>query len=296
MRSEFSTCDCPGPASDKPASRSRRHGETEVHIRLKRLALLWAQAHRYSACAFEVNLPLSRYRADVAAYRSAPNETRARSSSVPAASGKCKPGAETAATASQTISGEIGTTAIFECKQALVDLRRDNGSTTAIRERLDKTYRRRQVLERNLRIHYPQARIADSLFPEFDSHDFAAIGHKGYSRALRELSALQNRLFDCTKFETLVRNRCANLFYLVLPDELFRESEIPRGWGALVESNGALTLKREPAWHETTAKSRIRFLHRIAAAGTRLLNRQLAIMVADISLPKEHSVPTVRAS
>ena len=46
-----------------------RRGETETHIRLKRLAIIWAQAQGYSACAAEVSLPQCRYRADVAAYR-----------------------------------------------------------------------------------------------------------------------------------------------------------------------------------------------------------------------------------
>jgi hypothetical protein len=91
------------------------------------------------------------------------------------------------------------------------------------------------------------------------------------------MRALQNRLYDCTKFDKLIRYRCANLFFLVLPEELFRDSEIPIGWGALVESNGALTLMRKPLWHDATAEGRIRLLQRIAIAGTRLLNRQLQI-------------------
>ena len=171
--------------------------ETSTHVRLTRLALLWAQAQGYSACALEVSLPHCRYRADVAAYRPKP-------------------------------SG-VGLTAIFECKQALPDLRRDNCRSVAVRARLETVYRRRQILERNLRVHYPNLRIADSLFPEFDSYDFAAIEHHGYARVLRELSALQNCLFDCTKFEKLLRYRCANLFFLVLPNELFEEIEIPVG-------------------------------------------------------------------
>ena len=220
-------------------------GETARHARLKRLAFLWAQARGYSACAMEVSLPGCCYRADLAAYRPHRNET--------------------------------GATAIFECKQTLVDLHRDNGSSAASRERLQEVHQRRQVLEGNLRVHYPQLRIADSLFSEFDSHDFAAIKHRGYTRVSCELKALQNRLFDCTKFEKLVRYRCANLFFLILPEELFHDSEIPIGWGALVESDGALTLMRKPTWCETTAANRIRFLHRIAAAGTRSFNRQLEI-------------------
>ena len=89
-----------------------RSGETEAHRRLKRLAVLWAQAHGYAACAVEVTLPRCRYRADVAAYR-------ARGS-------------------------EPGVTAIFECKQVLSDLRRDNCCSSTARERLQTVDRRRQ--------------------------------------------------------------------------------------------------------------------------------------------------------
>jgi hypothetical protein len=226
------------------------HGETATHARLKRLAFLWAQAHGYSACGFEVSLPRCRYRADVAAYRP---DTK-----------------------------DVGSTAIFECKQALPDLRRDNGCSSATAERLEVVYRRRQVLEKHLRGHYPALRIHDSLFAEFDSHNFGAIGHRTYTRVLRELSALQNRLLDCTKFETLTRYRCANLFFLVLPKELLREPEIPFGWGALVESNEELSLVHKPIWHEMTAENRTRFLERIAGAGTRALNRQLKITFDDV--------------
>jgi hypothetical protein len=224
-------------------------GETATHRRLKRLALLWAQAQGYSACGFEVSLPRSRYRADVAAYRPHRNG---------------------------------GLTAIFECKQTLVDLRRDNCRMTATRERLEAVHRRRQILERSLRVHYPYLRVNDSLFAEFNSHDFTAIKHRGYTRVLCELSALQNRLFNCTKFETLLRYRCADLLFLVLPNELFREPEIPTGWGALVESNGALELVLKPAWHESPPEKRLCLLQRIAAASTRRLNRQLGITFEDV--------------
>ncbi|HEY6071110.1 MAG TPA: hypothetical protein VIU85_07035 [Chthoniobacterales bacterium] len=235
-----------------------RNGETEAHTRLKRLAALWAQAQGYSACAMEVMLPRCRYRADVAAYR--PNRKQS-----------------------------TGTTAIFECKQALVDLRRDNGCTATTMRRLEKIHARRETLERNLRVHYPALRIADSLFAEFDSHNFEAIEHRGYKQVARQTRALQNRLFDGTKFETLIRYHCANLFFLVLRDDLFRESEIPIGWGALIESAGELKLVRKPVWHETTEQSQLQFLQRVAAAGTRALNRTLQITFDDVGAARSRS-------
>jgi hypothetical protein len=222
-----------------------RRSETETHLRLKRLALLWAQSNRYTACAAEVSLPQCRYRADVAAYRSRLRE--------------------------QTV------TAIFECKQALPDLRRDNCETAGTRERLHTLSRRREVLEKHLRVHYPTLRTGDSLFAEYDSHDFDAIGHRGYRRVLRETAALQNRLYGGTKFECLVRYRCANLFFLVLPNELLRSAEVPAGWGLLVEREGALQTIRKPAWHDNLPETRVRLLQRIAMAGTRQFNRAFGI-------------------
>src|SRR5882672_11828214 len=213
---------------------TNRKGETDAHVHLKKLALIWAQRQGYSGCALEVTLPRCRYRADVAAYRSNRKQSAA-------------------------------TSAIFECKQALVDLRRDNGCTATTTRRLEKVHARREVLEKNLRVHYPALRVADSLFDEFDSHNFDAIEHRGYKQVVRQTQALQNRLFDCTKFETLIRYRSANLFFLVLPNELFREPEIPIGWGALIESNAELILALKPVWHEMEPGSQLRFLERIAA-------------------------------
>ena len=230
------------------------NGETARHARLKRLALVWAQAQGFSVCGIEVSLPRCRYRADMAAYR----------------------GQRT----------EIGATAIFECKQALCDLRRDNCDSELSGRQLEMICKRRQFLETHLRAHYPSLRNSDSLFPEFDLQSFTAIGHRGYARISRQLGTLQNRLYDCTKFEKLIRYRCANLFFLVVPEEIFRDGEIPVGWGALVEPNGALTLVRKPIWYETTEENRIRLLHRIALAGTRALNHQLKIALDQIAEPR----------
>lgn len=240
------------------AGLSERRGETAAHRRLKRLAVLWAQARGYSACAVEVSLPQCRYRADVAAYR--PERTG------------------------------IGSTIIFECKQALPDLRRDNCCTAIELERLGTIQKRREILEKHLRVHYPSLRNGDSLFPEFASHDFAAIGHRAYTRVIRELTALQKRIYGGTKFERLLRYRCANLFFLVLPNELVREPELPFSWGVLIESKNNLTLLRKPVWYETTPESRVRFLHRIAMAGTRNLDREFEITFDEVQEARQNAI------
>jgi hypothetical protein len=58
--------------------------------------------------------------------------------------------------------------------------------------------------------------------------------------------------------------------------------EIPVGWGVLVESEGAISLARKPVRYENAPESRLRFLQRIAVAGTRVLNQQLEIKFDDV--------------
>ncbi len=110
-----------------PHSKEPRN-ETETHARLKRLAFIWAQAQGFSACAMEVTLPNCRYRADVAGHRWQRKQT--------------------------------GSTAIFECKQALCDLRRDNCHSKAALERLDLICQRRQILEARICKTSPRSVIA----------------------------------------------------------------------------------------------------------------------------------------
>ncbi len=96
--------------------------ESPNHLRLKQLALEWAQQHGFRVAAVEVSVPELGCRVDVAAYR-----------------------AETRSVFDQT-SGrkrrvtQIGATAIFECKQARADLLTDSRRTAAIGERLRKLH------------------------------------------------------------------------------------------------------------------------------------------------------------
>ena len=251
-RPSFSARDTDGtepvPPVPMPAALpNSRRSETSAHLELKRLSLLWAQENGYPIAALEVSLPQCRYRADVAAYRPQRNST-------------------------------LGHTVVFECKQSAPDLRRDDCRSAQTLARLESVYRRRQLLEKHLRIHYPTLRTGDTLFPEWDAHDFSAIEHRGYQRTTRELTALQNQLRDGRKFEKLARYACANLFFLVVPNELLREPEAPLGWGLLVQCKGALALQRKPVWHDSPEPLRLRVLQKIAAAGTRQINRRLEVV------------------
>lgn len=227
--------------------------ETAAHLRLKQLALFWAQKHGYRACAYEVTLPNGRHRADLVGYR--PARKRIGSGLHPA----------------------IGATAIFECKQARPDFLKDARSERATAAELSALHARRAALELQLRVHYPTLRVSDSLFQEYQSSDFGALEHETYRRLLARIALLQRRLFGQTKFDALRRARCGNLFYVVADEGIFRPHEVPVGWGLLVRRGEALELGAKPIWQELAEHERLGLLHRIAAAGNRALNREAGI-------------------
>jgi hypothetical protein len=169
--------------------------ETENHLRLKRLALAWAQANGFAICATEVRVPKCGYRADIAA------------------SGR----------------GGEARTAVFECKQARADLLKDAHAEAMTRARLAELTERRRALEAMLAVHRPDLRRGEALWPEFDSWDFSSLEHQTYRRVLDELETVQRRVLRGTKFSKMFRYRCADFLYLVVEDGIFAEAEIPAG-------------------------------------------------------------------
>ena len=235
--------------------------ETERHRNLKRLALAWAQQQGYAICSVEVRLPRSGYRADVAGYRPASRK---------------QPLPPEGRLVRQPI---IGTTAVWECKQARSDFLKDSRSAAETTQRLEALEARRQTLERLLGGHLPSLRKGESLFAEYDAIDASRYEHRGYRNVLREINLLQARLHGQTKFDKLGRWRCANLCYLVVEAGVLLPHEVPRPWGLLVRHDDSLALERLPLWQEVVEPSRLELLQRLALAGTRRLNRELGVPV-----------------
>jgi hypothetical protein len=217
--------------------------ETENHIRLKSLALAWAQTNGFPICAPEVRVPKSGYRADVAA---------------------CGRGA-------------AARTAVFECKQSRADLLKDTHAEAATRAKLAELSERRRSLEEMLTVHRPDLRRGEALWPEYDSWDFSSLEHRAYRGVLTELATVQRRVVRGTKFSKMFRYRCADFLYLVVEDNIFAEAEIPAGWGLLVRVDDELQVRRRPADLDTNPAQRLALLESVALAATRAVNRAVGI-------------------
>lgn len=220
--------------------------ETAAHVRLKTLALAWAQANGFPIAAPEVRVPRSGYRADAAAYAPARR-------------------------------GEVARTALFECKQARADLLKDAHAEAATRARLAELTERRRALERLLAEHRPDLRRGEALWPEFDAWDFSALEHRAYRELLAELETLQRRVLRGVKFSRLFRYRCADFLHLVAEENIFAEAEVPAGWGLLVRRGDTLHLARRPAQLDAADAQRAALLENIALAATRAVNRAAGV-------------------
>jgi hypothetical protein len=238
-------------------------GETPAHLELKRLALIWAQAHGYPVAACEVSLPNLRFRLDVGAYRPATQRILRRD-------------ARRQTNRSVAVAA-IGAASIFECKASRADLVRDCRSARLLLARMQLLLEERLRLETMLKLHYPSLRNGDELWPEYESCAFERTEHAPYRKIVTELATLSRQLHGETKMESLRKWRAANLHYLVVEPDLVRTHEIPLGWGLLVRQAQGLELLVRPEWCEVEEPARLTFLHRLAAAGTRATNRAAGI-------------------
>src|ERR1017187_8124949 len=238
--------------------------ETPAHATLKKLALQWAQLQRYPICGIEVRLPHSNYRADAVAYR-------------PATERLPLPG-NGKAPHRLVRQPVVGTTAVFECKQARSDFLKDSHTTVETTQKLKALDERRRTLERLLGMHEPSLRKGESLFAEYDAIDISNFEHTTYRKVIREISVLQARLYGKTKFDKVARYQCANLCYLVIEEGILRGHEVPVHWGLLVRVGESLRLDRMPVWQDVPVPTRLELLQRTALNGTRRLNEVLGLL------------------
>ena len=160
-----------------------------------------------------------------------------------------------------------GETALFECKQARADLLKDSRSEEETRKRLAALWDRQLELEDLLARHMPSLRHGDTLFPEYDTLELEGFRHETIRRVRREAEMLSRGVYGGTKFDRMVRYRCADFCYLVMPADLTSGFAPPPGWGVLVAEEDRLRLDRRPVRLEADPAQRLALLVSIARKG-----------------------------
>lgn len=246
--------------------------ESLAHLKLKRLSLIWAQANGYPIASTEVSLPNLRFRLDAAAYR--PGSVRLLKYD------------ETRRVNRYVTSPTIGIAAAFECKANRADLLRDCRHSVQLLEKIQVLEETRVQHEARLRIQSPSLLKGDALWPEYETVAFEAVSDIEYLKTLRILKTLRLQVHGQTKMENLMKWNAANLHYLVVEAGIVKDHEIPWGWGLLVRNGEQLELQRLPEFQDIPEESRLSFLHRIAAAGTKSSNREFGITYGNVEMER----------
>lgn len=254
-------------------------GESAAHLELKRLALIWAQANGYPIAAREVSLPNLRFRLDVAAYR-------------PASARVVRRDERRGINRSSNIAA-LGLSAIFECKASRADLVRDCRNSIRLLARMKELTEARIELEWHLRINCPSLLKGDGLWPEYETAAFERSDHPPYLKVVKSLATLSRQLHGQTKMENLFKWNAANLHYLVVEPDLVADHEIPAGWGLLVRDGQRLDLRLRPEFKEIAEETRLAFLHRVAAAGTKATNREAGVDYSAIDVERRGLSPSI---
>lgn len=235
----------PSPVASTTARRGAT-SESAVHRALKRAAGEWALENRFPVLGFEVRVPASPYRADVAA-------------------------------ASRHPSADGGVVALFECKQARSDFLRDEADEPTLRCETAECADRLKTLTSLVAAHRPDLRRGAALFPDYDDYDLRGLRHDGLERLQRDLEIRQRKLVRSVKFARLHRYHAADYLYLVTTAGLIEPHEVPVGWGWLDVStqDGRVALRQPPQRHVTTSALRLAWLESMAMAGGRFQLRGL---------------------
>ena len=213
--------------------------ETQLHTALKWAAAQWAWDRGFRALAFEVSAPKSSFRVDLAGYRLGRNSLDGRA-----------------------------TVAVFECKQSRSDLIRDLGIRENLLARLRELQERRIRLEELLKLHFPNLRSGDCLFPEWETFPGEQLQHHTWNVLAAKIASIQRRLRSGIKFGQLATYHTANLHLLVVPSALVDRAELPPGWGLLeLSADGSLNLSVSPQF--LPSQNAEKWLERIAQRATR---------------------------
>lgn len=256
--------------------------EGDLHAQLKRCANAWLRCGAAQAVAHEVTTPIPHWRADVSAWFRGtlerldllPSVPRSRVESLlqPEASeafGTTPLFAAPAETPLQSLLREAGAvdlfgqpdpdppaalrraamrgvrTVIVECKATRADFLSDRAELDhADREHARLRARRDRIREQLLARWEPHLRrTGETLFTETDGWNVGQSRLASVRQADRDERLAAEALRSQVKFARMARWRLADRLYLCTPGGLLRANEVPKGWGLVEVTRGALRVR-----------------------------------------------------
>jgi hypothetical protein len=224
-------------------------------LNLKKAVLGWLMTRESPPSGFAVDVPtrISKHKADVASFRSAP--------------------------------GKKGILSPIET--IVVETRGERGfcwPECSGHEEILKQLRghkdRLKAVQAEIREREPSLRDNDGLFDEYESWDYSKSSNKEYHILRREIEDLEHSLYKGSKFERIRASGTADLLYLATPEGMIQESELANGWG-LIYVSPSLKCKviKEAEFRDCPPENRFHLAQNIAAAARKMVLFSLGAVV-----------------
>mgnify|MGYP000229249332 CR=1 FL=1 len=216
---------------------------------LQRAVLRWlVEEQEITALARDVPTRVSRYRADVAGFRS-------------------KPFRNSGEGPSRILTPQ--TTLIVQCYVHREQCWPDCTSAEQLLERLRQLKQRQAELEEHIRQDEPELRRGDSLFEEYAEWNYAQSRNPEFHKIRRDIHQTEHAIYRGTKFEQIRQAELADLLYVAVPWGELQESEVADGWGLLwISRDLGVTPIKEPEHRECLPAHRVHLIQNIASAAT----------------------------
>ncbi len=227
-----------------------RQLRTDDRKALRRAVLRWILSEdKPTACAMDVVTRISRIRADVAAFWSAPTQNPRREGP-------------------RRIYQPRRST-IIQCYVERDECWPDCSRALDLLPELRKLKERLGKIEARLRENEPHLRADDGLFEELAEWRYEKTRDREYHRIRRQIEKCEHALYNGTKFERIRTAALADQLYLAVPAHTVQPEELADGWGLLwVHPNLRVEIKSPATFRDCLPENRMHLVQNIAAAAT----------------------------
>lgn len=160
--------------------------------------------------------------------------------------------------------------------------------------KLSELKEKKVFMEAHIRIDEPYLKN-DSLFEEDREWNYEASSNKGYQRLLKRIEKLDAELKHNTVFDRIATAKLADEYYLVTPENLISENDLPTDWGLIFispELKSTLIRKANPC--ECSTDNRINLALKTAASSMRETLFAHGVSISDDGNAIFHTPPKKR--
>ena len=223
-----------------PPRKSARKASQYTPKDLQRAVLAWLASLAPTAAAVRVPTRLAKFRADAAAFWSAPRKKR-------------------------LLLPER--TVVVEARATRASCWPECSGSEEIVPELRRVHKWREELEAEIRKNEPWLLDSDVLFPEIEYWNYSGTKNPEYAKCIARIRNYEQALYRGSRFERIQRANVANELYMAVPEGMILPDELADGWGLLyIGKKFSVTVVRKAPVRECPQENMLHLSQNIAAS------------------------------